>query len=735
MSYLSYVNPLQGTASVFGYSNGNTLPLVSRPFGMAAWSPQTKDVKDGWFFHPGDRLLSGIRLTRQPSPWIGDYGQLLLLPQSGPLCLETSKRQSSFRPEDMIVKPDYLSVRLSRYRASLEVTPAERGASLRLNYERAQGARLLISAFEGEAGFRIDCERRRITGFTRTNRGGAPDNFAQYFVIEFDCELDEKACGIYDAGFAPVSAMEYTGEGAGAYAGFKLPDGGGQVGAKFGVSFISIEQAALNLERELGESDFETVHSQAAEAWESRLGTVEIGGDEDESRLRTFYTCLYRTFLFPRKSYELNAEGNPVHFSPFNGKLYDGFMYSDIGFWDIYRTTIPLFSLLCPGILGEMMASWVNAYKESGWMPKWVSPGERGAMPGTLVDAAFADAIVKGVGGFDMQVAYEGLLKHATQEADLPLVGREGLALYERLGYLPDDIVHHSVSHSLDYAYGDFCIGTVAKALGDEAAYRTLTERSRNYRRLFDATAGFMRGRKENGEWTPDFDPLDWGGPYCEGGAWQCGWAVQHDLLGLAELYGGREQMAAKLDELFASPPDFNVGSYGFEIHEMSEMAAANLGQFAISNQPSFHIPYIYTALGYPAPAQYWVRKTLETQFSAEPDGLPGDEDNGSLCAWYIFGAMGLYPLCPGVPEYVVGSPLFGRMRIRLENGNDLVISSDQPARTYVANIRLNDQTHEPLYFTHAQLTGGATIDFEMAAEPADKYYEPRHLPFSLSAL
>ncbi len=244
-----------------------------------------------------------------------------------------------------------------------------------------------------------------------------------------------------------------------------------------------------------------------------------------------------------------------------------------------------------------------------------------------------------------------------------------------------------------------------------------------------------MRGRQESGAWRPDFNPLDWGGPYCEGGAWQCSWAVQHDIRGYAELLGGSEQMVRKLDELFAAKPHFNVGSYGMEIHEMSEMAAADLGQFAISNQPSFHFPYLFTALGAPSRTQYWARKTMEEHFSAEPNGLPGDEDNGSLSAWYIFGAMGMYPLCPGVPEYTLGSPLFGSMSVKLQNGRRLDIQSvnNSSDHKYVKSVALNGETHEKLFFTHAQLTEGAKIVFQMTDEAILQSYSPQQLPFSQS--
>ncbi|UKS25446.1 GH92 family glycosyl hydrolase [Paenibacillus sp. HWE-109] len=736
MKYVPYVHPLQGTASTFHYSNGNTLPLISRPFGMASWSPQTKAGENRWYFHPADRHFFGLRLTHQPSPWIEDYGHVTLLPQSGPRQLDAAMQSSSFHPEEMVIAPDYYSVQLLRYRAQMELTPSLRSAMLRLSFAEREGARLVMHTFAGASQWQIDGERRRLIGCTSANHGGVPENFAHYIVMEFDCELDLAESGIFDPSLNVISLAAAEGEQLGACIGLKLPENG-QVHVRIGTSFISCEQAARNMARELGELSFDELRAEAAAAWEQKLGILELDQNEDQEKLATFYTCLYRVFLFPRTWYELDANEEKIHYSAFNGEVCKGPMYSDIGFWDVYRTTFPLYSLLCPEELGEMLESWVHVYKESGWMPKWVSPGERGVMPGTLVDAVFADAAVKGIQGFDLRSAYEGLLKHATQVSDVPGAGRQGLAHYLEHGYLPHEHVHHSVSYTLDYVYGDFCIAQIARALDDQERADAFVARSRQYRNLLDPSVGFMRGRTENGEWLEGFDPLLWGGPYCEGGAWQCSWAVQHDFAGLAELLGGKEAMIRKLDELMTTPPHFKVGSYGQEIHEMSEMAATDLGQFAISNQPSFHIPYIYTALGSPAGTQCWVRKTLEEQFSAHPDGLPGDEDNGSLSAWYIFGAIGLFPLCPGVPEYVLGSPLFRRVTLHLANGKSFVIEAEQQSRDnkYVADSWVNGEATDALYVTHEQILAGGVLKFQMTDTPTSKTYAHADLPYSLSRM
>ncbi|MGG1555598.1 GH92 family glycosyl hydrolase [Paenibacillus ferrarius] len=733
MTVLHYVNPLQGTASTFHFSNGNTLPLVARPFGMAAWSPQTDEGGKGWYFHPSHRHLEGIRLTHQPSPWIGDYGHLTMMPQTGPLALTAAKRSSSFRSEEMVIKPDYFRVRLQRYSTLLELSPTERCASLRMTFEAQDEARVIVAPFAGESSMTIDPERRRLTGYTRANSGGVPENYAMYFVMELDCELDAQASGTFDEEGKASTRLYRVGDRIGAFIGLHLPQSG-EVHLRIGTSFISIEQAITNLSQEIGSKSFDVVRAEAAQAWEETLHRIQVE-DEDEDQLSTLYTCLYRVCLFPRMWHEFTEKGEKMHFSPYNGQILKGPMYCDNGFWDTFRTSYPLFSLLFPSRLSEIVASYVNAYKEGGWMPKWSSPGERSAMPGTLIDAVFADAYVKGIRGFDAQAAYEGLMKHAFQAAEDPHFGRKGVRAYQQYGYLPADQFHESVSNTLDYVYGDFCIAQLAKHLGTNEAYSSLMDRAGNYAKLVDPSAGFMRGRKAEGEWVENFDPIEWGGAYCEGSAWQCSWAVQHDILGLAELMGGNAAFVARMNELMTTKPLFKVGGYGFEIHEMSEMASIDFGQFAISNQPSFHIPYLFAAVGEPAHTQYWVRKAAEELFSSAPDGLPGDEDNGSLCAWYIFACMGMYPLCPGVPEYVMGSPMFRRMSLHLENGKQLVIEADQNSsdKPYVESVQVNHELHESLFFSHDQLMEGALIQFGMSDTPKEIRVENKHLPYSMS--
>lgn len=725
MEKLQYVRPLQGTDSTFEFSNGNTLPLTCRPFGMASWTPQTTRDGERWIFHPSHRRFYGLRLTHQPSPWIGDYGHLTLMPTTGPLRVSPLRASSSFDPADLVTTPGYLRVDLLGAQTQLELAPTERGATLRLTYREREQPRLVLSPFAGEASVTIDAEHRQLRGYTRADSGSTPEDFAEYFVIEFGCAIDPDSSGVFGADYQPRSELTATGERQGAYVGLTLPESG-VVEARIGTSFIGIEQAERNLRAEV--KSFEQTRTEAENAWESRLSLIDVEST-DEQDLRTFYTCLYRAFLFPHTWHEYDESGRQVHYSPAAGGVHEGPMFCDVGFWDVFRTSLPLYSLLIPDEFGEMIEGWVNFYRESGALPRWLSPGERYTMPGTLIDVVIADAYLKGIRNFDVETAYRALLTHSDGTV------RPGMQDYLEFGYLPHDRHGESVNNTLDFLYGDFCIARMARERGDAETYERLTDRARNYALLFDPGLRLMRGRTADGRRQEPFDPLQWGDPFCEGGAWQCSWAVPYDVRGLARLMGGPDALVEQLDRLFAMPAVFRIGSYDFEIHEMSEMAAGGLGQFAISNQPSFHIPFLYAALGRPDRTQYWVRRTLEHAFSAEPDGLPGDEDNGSTAAWYLWGALGLYPLCPGVPEYVLGSPLFPRATVHLPGGRDLVIEApgNGPDAVYWQQVERAGSAWDRLSIPHADLARGGTLRFHMSKEPACRTYAEDQLPYSLT--
>ena len=685
----------QGTASTFEYSNGNTLPFTGMPFGMCYWAPETAAGK--WFYHPEHRKLRGFRATRQPSPWIGDYGQFQFLPQCGPMHLDADARAAAFRPQDMQLSPAGIDAYLRRDQVRVQLSATERCAMARIEFKAAGDKRIIFDTASGH--WEADVEGRVIRGQVRTNNGGVPDNFCNYVYIEIDAA--------FSVGPQSVDGLLHI----------ELANDVSALQMHMAQSFISDDQAQLNLSHEIPHNDFEALRNNIKNSWNTSLSVIEIETQDSEQKA-TFYSALYRSLLFPRMLHEFDRDMKCLHYSPYDGEVHAGPLYTDNGFWDTHRTCYPLYALICPERLSEMLEGWINAYREGGWMPKWASPGYKACMIGTHIDAVFADAYVKGV-PFNAEAAYEGLKKHAFEESDgSNNHGRIGLEAYLKLGYVPCDQVKEATSRTMDFAYNDWCIAQIADGLGDVEARDQLLERAQNYHNVFDQSCGFMRGRNADGSWRDNayseggFSATEWGGPFVEGSAWQCGWAVQHDPEGFIALHGGPEQVEAKLDTLLSTPPVFEVGSYGKEIHEMSEMAAVDFGQYAHSNQPSHHILYYYTLVGRADKCAYWVRKTCDELYTASADGLAGDEDNGEMSAWYIFSALGFYPFCPGSDQYVFGSPLFEKASIRLSNGKMFVIEARNQAEDHscVASWQLNGQSLDGQYLKHSGIVGGGTL-------------------------
>ena len=647
MKYCSFVNTKQGSKSTHRYSNGNTLPLVQLPFGMASFAPQTESDKR-WYYHPDSRSLEGIRLTHQPSPWIADYGAFVLMPQNKKLGASGDSRWSGYRPEDAVLTPYYLKTRFLRSKSDFELTPTERGACVKITFDEDGDNYLSVLPVTGWYSFRLD--GNTLYASTNMHMSGEAVKFKSYLVIRFPENSVDPEGTLTSCGKGFKKAKKAHGIGRGIH--IKLNNKTTEI--KLAISYISFEQALKNLDSELSGKSFSEVENAAEEKWEECLSRIRIESD-DEKLIKTFYSCMYRAFLYPHKCYEY-ADGKPVHYCPHDGSVHGGVRYTDNGFWDTYRTVYPLFSLIAKDELREMLKAFINEYRESGWLPRWLSIGECGCMPSTLIDAVICDGAVKGfIDKADLETALEGMIHHSEKNSGKRNFGRNGAESYCKLGYVPYDEEKESVNLTLDAAYGDWCIAEIAKILGKTDTESKYRKRALNYRNLFDKETGFMRAKNKKGEFRPDFTPFGWGRDYTEGSAWQTSFAVPHDIEGLAELYGGREKLLEKIDELFAAPPEYEVIGYGSEIHEMTEMAAVDFGQCAISNQPSFHIPYIYSALGDVEKTAYWVRKLCDNAFSYENDGFPGDEDNGTTAAWFIFSVLGLYPFCPGKPEFVKG--------------------------------------------------------------------------------
>lgn len=738
-----YVTTLMGTQSDFTLSTGNTYPAVALPWGMNFWTPQTGKMGDGWAYTYGAHTLRGLKQTHQPSPWINDYGQFSVMPVRGNDKLDEESRQSWFSHQSETAKPYYYSVYLADHDIKAEVAPTERAAIMRFTFPESSESGVVIDAFDRGSAIEV-IDDRTIAGYTTRNSGGVPENFRNYFVMTFDKPFSGLELTDAPASYKPGSKVLYPeggksveGDHAVAKVHFTTVRGE-QVNVRIASSFISREQAFQNL-KELGDMDFDGVKEQARKRWDEVLGAIEVeGGSIDQ--YRTFYSCLYRSVLFPRKFYEVTADGQVVHYSPYNGEVLPGYMYTDTGFWDTFRSLFPLLNLVYPSVNAEIQAGLANTYRESGFLPEWASPGHRGCMVGNNSASVVSDAILKGVTPEeDVETLYEAMASGTDKvHPTVSSTGRLGHEYYNTLGYIPYNVgINENVARSLEYAYDDWCIAQVAAKLGRpaEEQQKWLT-RAQNYRNLFDPETRLMRGRNGDGSFQKPFSPYKWGDAYTEGNAWHYTWSVFHDVDGLASLMGGREAFATMLDSVFVVPPIYDDSYYGARIHEITEMQVANMGNYAHGNQPAQHMIYLYNYARQPWKAQWWAREVMDRLYMARPDGYCGDEDNGQTSAWYVFSALGFYPVCPGSDEYILGSPLFRRATIHLENGAEIEIDAPEnaPENRYVGAMQLDGKPWEHNFLRWSDLRDGARVRFDMQAEPeTGRGTDDGALPYSMS--
>ena len=716
--WTQYVNPLMGTQSSFELSTGNTYPAIARPWGMNFWTPQTGKMGDGWQYTYTANKIRGFKQTHHPSPWINDYGQFSIMPVTGKLEFDEEKRASWFSHKGEIATPSYYKVYLAEHDVVTEMTPTERAVLFRFTFPENEHSYIVVDAFDKGSYVKVIPEENKIIGYTTRNSGGVPENFKNYFVIEFDKPFTYK--GTFADKKLEEGNLEQKADHTGAIIGFSTRKGE-IVHARIASSFISFEQAAQNL-KELGNDSFEQLAQKGNDAWNKVLGKIEVeGGNLDQ--YRTFYSCLYRSLLFPRKFYEFTADGQPVHYSPYNGQVLPGYMYTDTGFWDTFRCLFPFLNLMYPSVNKEIQEGLVNTYKESGFFPEWASPGHRGCMIGNNSASVLVDAYMKGVKVDDVKTLYEGLI-HGTENVhpEVSSTGRLGYQYYNKLGYVPYDVkINENTARTLEYAYDDWCIYQLAKALNrPKKEIELFAKRAMNYRNVFDKESKLMRGRNENGQFQSPFSPLKWGDAFTEGNSWHYSWSVFHDPQGLIDLMGGKKMFITMLDSVFAVPPVFDDSYYGQVIHEIREMTVMNMGNYAHGNQPIQHMIYLYNYAGQPWKAQYWLRQVMDRMYTPGPDGYCGDEDNGQTSAWYVFSALGFYPVCPGTDEYVIGAPLFKKATLHFENGNNLVIDAQNNSKEnlYIESLRVNGQESTRNYLKHADLLRGGTIEFKMGSQP-----------------
>jgi predicted alpha-1,2-mannosidase len=730
---IGFVNPLMGTDSKFSMSNGNTYPAIALPWGMNFWSPQTGKMGDGWMYSYDADKIRGIKQTHQPSPWINDYGQFSLSAVTGKPVYKEEERQSWFSHKSEIARPNYYSIYLADYDVTAEVTPTERAAIFQFTFPENDSSFVLIDAFNKGSSVKIIPKENKVIGWTTRNSGGVPKNFKNYFVAVFDHSFN--AFYTWKDSTLTLSEKEAEGFHTGAILQFKTQRGE-RIGVKVASSFISAEQAQLNLDREVGNKTFGQVKADGEKIWNNELGKIKIY-DSNIDHIRTFYSCLYRVLLFPRKFYEINTTNDTIHYSPFNGQVLPGVIYTDNGFWDTFRAVFPFFTLMYPEHDVLIMQGLVNAYKESGWLPEWASPGHRDCMIGSNSASLIADSYIKGIRGYDINALYEAILKNTKGNGPVSSVGRLGADYYNNLGYIPYDVgINENTARTLEYAYADFCISELAKALGrPKEEIELFQKRAQNYRNVFDTGSLLMRGRNKDGVFQSPFSPYKWGDAFTEGNSWHYTWSVFHDIEGLKQMMGGDEPFIQMLDSVFIVPPVYDCSYYGYPIHEITEMQVAGMGNYAHGNQPIQHMIYLYNYAGKPWKTQQHVREVLLRLYQPIPDGYCGDEDNGQTSAWYVFSSLGFYPVCPGRPEYVIGSPLFDKAELLLPNGRKLTIGAKGAGTgRYIQSALLNGKPLNHSFLTQKQLLDGGKLEFFMGEKPNLKLWaEPESYPSSVT--
>ena len=731
---VDYVSTLVGTESKIELSTGNTYPAVAMPWGMNFWMPQTGKMGNGWAYVYSADKIRGFKQTHQPSPWINDYGQFSILPITGKPEFDQDKRASWFSHKAEIATPYYYRVYLADYDVVAELAPTERACAMRFTYPESDKSFVVVDAFDKGSYVKILPEKQMIVGYTTKNSGGVPDNFKNFFVVKFDKPFTYKAA-VAD-GTVGEGNTEATCNHAGAIIGFQTKRGE-VVNVQVASSFISEEQALRNL-GELKDGCFDRIKAEGRKTWNNVLGKIEIE-DQNIDHKRTFYSCLYRSVLFPRSFFEYDAQGKVVHYSPYNGKVLPGYMFTDTGFWDTFRCLFPLLNVMYPSMNTKMQEGLVNAYKESGFLPEWASPGHRGCMVGNNSASIVADAYLKGLRGYDAEELWKAVVHGANNvHPTVSSTGRLGHEYYNTLGYVPYDVkINENVARTLEYAYDDWCIYKFGKALGkSEKELKPFLARAYNYKNVFDPETKLMRGRNKDGKFQSPFSPLKWGDAFTEGNSWHYTWSVFHDPQGLINLMGGKQDFNQMLDSVFNVPPLFDDSYYGGVIHEIREMQIMNMGNYAHGNQPIQHMIYLYGYSGQPWKTQYWIREVMDKLYNANPDGYCGDEDNGQTSAWYVFSAMGFYPVCPGSNQYVLGVPYFDKLTLHLENGKSLTVTAkgNSDDTRYVNAMTLNGETYNHNYLTHDAVMNGGTIVFDMSKTPnTQRGTLAEDVPYSLS--
>lgn len=707
------------TAGTFGKSTeeyGQTLPAVLEPNGMNFWTPQTRDTEQKCIapYYYADTLLQGFR----NSHWIvggctQDYGSMTLMPLSATLRLQPEARATRFSHQEEKTTPAYYAVSLPDEGIQAEMTARSRSAIFRFTYDKAGKGYLVVNpnSDEGEGYIAVDTVGNRIYGYNPVHRiyqgWGKSAGYSGHFVVRFQKKITDFGTFKGDSLLPRTVRME-KGAQIGAYIEFDV-EAGEEVLVKAASSFTGQEGAMQNLAAEISHWDFEQTHQQLNGIWERHLSSILVETDNLADKEK-FYSAFYRASFLPHTfndvdgSYPAFAKGTPIQQLP-AGETY----YEDYSMWDTYRALHPLVNLLFPTKGGDMMQSLVHKYEQGGWLPIfpcWNS--YTAAMIGDHCIAAIGDAYVKGIRNFDVAKAYEGMRKNAFETPSNPAeykdgMGRRALTSYLEYGYIPledgvPDAFHtkEQVSRTLEYAYDDFVLAQVAKALDKPEDYRILMQRAANYRNVIDPRTGYAQGRHADGTFLDDDNAFNFARFITEGAPCHYTWYAPQDPYGLMECMGGKDKFISKLDSMFSE------------------------GRYWHGNEPCHQVAFMFNYAGQPWKTQRAVRHVMETEYLNAPGGLSGNDDAGQMSAWYMFAAMGFYPVCPGTPYYMLASPSFPSLTLNLENGNVFTVKAGNASEKniYIQSATLNGQPYTRNYITHQDILNGGVMEFVMGPEP-----------------
>ncbi|WP_242093122.1 GH92 family glycosyl hydrolase [Aestuariivivens sediminicola] len=718
---VDFVNPLIGTSTqgfMEGRDGGGTMPCVGTPFAMTNFLAQTRQNKISRMpYAYEDNTIHGFMATHQPTVWMGDYGYVSVMPQTGELKLLPEERAMSFSHENEIVRPYYYAVDMGEKKSESikgEITASSRCGMFQFTFPQSEASHIIIQGInnsENKKDFQgyvnIDYENGEITGYNpermSSHLGPKLNNFKGYFIIQIDKSFDSFGTwnSFRNEPQVKVEGTEQYGARMGAYVSFKTVEGE-KVKVRIATSFISIEQARINLSKEISGWDFEKLKETTRDIWEENLNRIEVEGVSDDEKT-IFYTALFHTMLFPREFSEYGK-----YYSPFDDKIHEGTSYNDYSLWDTFRALHPLLHFTHPERVSPMIQSLLQMYEEGGWMPKWPNPTYSNIMTGTHADAVIGDAYVKGFRDYDIDLAYEAMRKNAMlpppcdtekhwgdRDEGTQYEARGGLTYYHALGYVAADKTRESVTRTVEFGIDDFAIAQVAKDLGKMDDYDRLMHNSKNYKNLFNPQTGFLNAKKFDGTWHENEQE-----GFTEGGRWTYLFGAMHDIEGMIALYGGKEKFAEKLNENFEGR------------------------HYRHDNEPGHHYAYLFDYCGQPWKTQELIRKhTSSENFRNHPIGINGNDDCGQMSAWYVFGVLGFYPVTPATDVFALGAPQFPEITMNLvHNGKPktfkIIAHGLSERNMYVQSVKLDNTVLKTPFISYSQIMEGNTLEFYMGRKP-----------------